>query len=187
MHRRHLTELLVRYAAAWPAEVSVSERFLAFIGEHDDCLHRSCVPGHITASAWILSPDGNSALLTHHKKLGRWLQLGGHVDGEVLVEQAALREAIEESGMTEFEFVRWGRGPLVPLDLDVHAIPARGREPLHEHWDVRFLLRAGPGQQIVRSDESNELRWVAAGELTQLTQEESVLRLARKARAIGAH
>lgn len=181
MHRQHLVNMLARYADRWPGESALTDRFLAFVSEHEDCLLRACVPGHITASAWILSPSGDSALMTHHKKLGRWLQLGGHVDGESQVELACLREAQEESGMQAFTFVPWFGEDLVPLDLDVHKIPARKSEPLHEHWDVRFLLRAEPGQELVLSDESNQLQWVPAGSLVAFTDEESVLRLHRKA------
>ncbi len=184
MHRRHLTILLERYAAAWPGEAAVAVRFQQFVGSHADCLLRSCAPGHITASAWILSPDGQHALLTHHKKLGRWLQLGGHVDGESRIELAALREAQEESGMQRFSFVAWTED-LVPLDLDVHPIPARREQPAHEHWDVRFLLRTEPGQQLQLSAESNDLRWFAPDELHAVTGEESVRRLWRKAAAVA--
>lgn len=181
MHRQPLIELLTRYAAAWPAEAPLAERFLAFVREHADCLLRSCAPGHITASAWIVDATHQHALLTHHRKLGRWLQLGGHVDGESNVERAAVREAQEESGMHTFTLPRWDpHGALLPLDLDVHRIPARKQEPAHDHWDVRFWLVAAPGQAIVRSDESNDLRWFAAGELRAATGEDSVLRLARK-------
>ncbi len=181
MHRRHLNTLLERYATAWPGEADIVNRFRAFVATHDDCLLRSCVPGHITASAWILSPDRRSALLTHHKKLGRWLQLGGHVDGEAVIEASALREAREESGMAHFEFEPWAGDVLVPLDLDVHSIPARRTEPEHDHWDVRFLLRAMPGQELVLSEEGTDLRWFSLAEIPTVTDEESVLRLLRKA------
>ena len=184
MHRQALHDLLGHYQAAWPAERAIAQRFVAFTAAHDDCLLRTCVPGHITASAWIVSADGDRALLTHHKKLGRWLQLGGHVDGEPCVESAALREAQEESGMTDFVFERWRGAELVPLDLDVHPIPARGSEPRHEHWDVRFLLRAGRGQALALSDESTDLRWFGSAELAMVTDEESVLRLQRKAQSL---
>jgi len=175
-----LNELLDRYVAAWPAEAATAARFAAFAAAHEDCLVRTCPPGHITASAWIVSPDGERALLTHHRKLGRWLQLGGHVDGEPRIEHAALREAEEESGLRGFTFVEWLPHGLTPLDLDVHPIPARRDEPEHLHWDVRFLLRAPSGQALVLSDESNDLRWFTAAELRAATDEESVLRLARK-------
>ncbi|MCK5944353.1 MAG: NUDIX hydrolase [Planctomycetes bacterium] len=181
MTRAPLLELLQRYGARWPDEHGLVARFVAFATGHDDCLVRACVPGHITSSAWILSPDGEQVLLTHHKKLGKWLQLGGHVDGEAHVERACLREAQEESGMQRFTFVPWAGADLVPLDLDVHPIPARASEPEHLHWDVRFLLQAEPSQQLVISAESNRLEWVPAARLEQFTGEESVLRLHRKA------
>jgi 8-oxo-dGTP pyrophosphatase MutT (NUDIX family) len=110
------------------------------------------------------------------------LQLGGHVDGEAQVERAALREAQEESGMQHFRLIP-PEPAVLPLDLDVHAIPPHGREPGHLHWDVRFLLQAEPGQALRASEESLDLRWIAAGELPRFTQEESVLRLQRKATA----
>ena len=182
MHRRHLIELLERYAAANPGEAALAARFVAFARAHDDCLLRTCVPGHITASAWIVDATGERALLTHHRKLGRWLQLGGHVDGESAIEQGALREAREESGMAAFTFVAAPKATaLVPLDLDVHTIPARKGEPEHLHWDVRFLLQAGGDQPLQLSQESNDLRWFAATDLAAVTSEDSVLRLAHKA------
>lgn len=174
-----LHELFDRFAEREPAAAGLAQRFRRFVREHDDCLLRSCVPGHITASAWILSADGTQCLLTHHRKLDRWLQLGGHVDGEPRVERAALREAQEESGMAQFELLA-PEGVLQPLDLDVHPIPARGAEPRHHHWDVRFLLRALPGQELVLSAESKALRWIDRGAVAALTAEESVLRLERR-------
>lgn len=180
MQRRELSLLLERYRAAHPEEDGVVRRFLAFAGEHEDCLLRTCLPGHFTASAWILSPDGRRCLLTRHRKLGKWLQLGGHVDGEERLELAALREAREESGLEQLALLP-ADAPPVPLDLDVHPIPARGQEPEHLHWDVRFLLRAGPGQELRISGESDELHWVPTERLGDYTQEDSVLRLQRRA------
>ena len=157
------------------------QRFRCFIETHPDCLSRGCVAGHITASAWIVDAAGQAVLLTHHKKLNKWLQLGGHVDDDIGVEGACLREAQEESGMSQFCFVRWRAGPLTPLDLDVHEIPARGAAPAHQHWDVRFLLRAEAGQKLAISDESNLLEWAPSAALLDYTSEESVLRMHRKA------
>lgn len=119
-------------------------------------------------------------------QLGRWLQLGGHADGQTSVEEVALREAREESGMTDFELVTIG-GALVPIDVDVHEIPARydaaGRllEDAHEHHDLRFLLVARREQPIRVSDESHEVAWFTCEEVERLTDEASVLRMLYKA------
>lgn len=181
MHRRHLLEILDRYAKAYPAEGEVAGRIRRFVEGHPDCFERSCLEGHITASAWIVSADRREALLTHHGKLDRWLQLGGHSDGDPDPFAVALREAREESGMDEFREPSGTEVPL-PLDVDIHRIPARGDEPEHDHLDLRYLLIAGEGQPIVLSEESKDLRWVARDKVASLTDEESVLRLERKAR-----
>ena len=136
--------------------------------------------GHITGSAWVVSADHSRVLLTHHAKLGRWLQLGGHAEGEVDPLAVAQREACEESGMHGFREPSQQTVPL-PLDLDVHRIPARGDEASHLHFDVRYLLVAPRGQTETATSESRELRWVGVDEIEVLSDEESLLRMARKA------
>ena len=186
MHRRPLLDMLARYRAAFPAEIDVINRMCALVESHADCFERACRPGHVTGAAWILSADRRRSLLTHHRKLDRWLQMGGHADGQWHIDEVALREAREESGMAGFDFVPID-GALMPLDVDVHQIPARfdesGRliEDAHEHHDVRFLLIARAHQEFCCSDESHEVGWFTPDEIEQLTDEESVLRMLRKA------
>jgi 8-oxo-dGTP pyrophosphatase MutT (NUDIX family) len=184
MHRRLLLELLERHADRRPEDRAVVDRVSAFVRAHPDCFLRSCPPGHITGSAWILSPDHRHVLLTHHRKLGRWLQLGGHSDGEGDPRQVALREAQEESGLADFRFLPNVEDPL-PLDLDVHLIPAHGGEPAHLHLDVRFLLVAAAGQELRVSEESKDLCWFERARLEEFVDEESLLRLERRAREIA--
>jgi 8-oxo-dGTP pyrophosphatase MutT (NUDIX family) len=180
MHRRSLLDLLERYADGYPEELSCVSDLRDFVAQHPDCFERSCEPGHVTASSWIVSHDHRDFLLTHHRKLGRWLQLGGHADGDSDVQQVALREAREESGMEHFECVPDSSGmPL--LDLDIHRIPARPGEPAHHHFDVRFLLVAKPDQPLRISHESNDLQWFSQGRVAEFASEESLARLARKA------
>lgn len=181
MHREPLLRQLEVYGRAFPRERAIVEQFASFVEGHTDCLLRSCRPGHVTGAAWILSDDRRHFLLTHHRKLDRWLQLGGHADGEAEVHKVALREAREESGMQGFRFA--GADPR-PFDLDVHAIPATATEPAHLHFDVRFLLIAAPDQELQVSDESYDVRWFPVRELERVVSDESVLRMGRKAAAL---
>jgi len=181
--------MLAHYRDAFPDEAPVVDRICALVHDHADCFLRTCRPGHITAAAWILSADRNRALLTHHRKLDRWLQLGGHADGQWHVEEVALREAREESGFTRFEFVPIN-GVVMPFDIDVHEIPARYDptgtliEDAHEHHDIRFLLIARDETAIRVSDESHDVRWCTPTEVRELSSEESLLRMLEKALSI---
>jgi 8-oxo-dGTP pyrophosphatase MutT (NUDIX family) len=181
VHREPLLRLLEAYLARYPEDRLRSDGVRQFVHDHPDCFERTCREGHVTGSAWILSPDHRHALLTHHRKLGRWLQLGGHADGDPDPLRVALREAREESGLEHFTTLE--HEPL-PIDVDVHPIPAHGDEPAHFHHDIRYLLIAAPGQTIRPSDESHALRWVARDRLNELVSEESILRLERRARAL---
>ena len=183
MHRRHLLDQIQQYGERHPSERECAKRLGDFVETHPQCFLRSCEPGHVTASAWIVSPDHRSFLLAHHKKLGRWLQVGGHVDGEPEVYRAALREAREESGLWHLEFHDMARG-IRPIDLDIHEIPANGEEPAHLHYDVRFLLVASAGEEPRASDESHEVRWFPMAELERVATEESILRMGRKVREL---
>lgn len=188
MHRRPLLALLEDFRVRHPEDRARIDRVERFVRAHTDCFERSCVPGHVTASALIVSPERSHLLLTHHRKLGRWLQLGGHADGDPDVFAVALREAREESGLQRFATLPGDEGRM-PVDLDVHIIPARSGDPEHLHHDVRFLLLAEGAEQPQASDESHALRWVAWKELPELAPDESLLRLARRACArlgIGA-
>ena len=186
MHRKPLLEILDRYAVVHPGESLCVDQVRRLVESQSDCFERTCLPGHITASAWILSPDRKKILLTRHRKLNRWLQLGGHADGDSHVLRVALREAREESGMTQFDVISGAPDPrvgdtILPLDLDVHRIPARGDEPEHAHHDVRYLFVARPGQPLAISDESIDLGWFDPAALEPLAPDESLRRLGRKA------
>lgn len=154
----------------------VQARMLSFIDEHPLDAHlRTQLVGHLTASALVIDATGERALLTHHRKLNRWLQLGGHCDGDANLAGAALREALEESGIAGLEI------DPEPVDLDIHSIPARKDEPEHLHLDTRFLVYAPAGAIEALSEESHALAWVSPAELEQLSADESVQRLFRLA------
>jgi 8-oxo-dGTP pyrophosphatase MutT (NUDIX family) len=180
VHRKPLLAQLESYLARHPSERIAVDHVTQFVRANPDCFERACVPGHITGSAWILSADRNHFLLTHHKKLGAWLQLGGHADGDPDPAAVALREAQEESGMSHFELAVLGP-ERAPFDVDVHVIPATAREPEHLHHDLRYLLVAGPGQELQLSSESHDLRWFPNARALEVLENESLLRMARKA------
>ncbi|MDZ7646212.1 MAG: NUDIX hydrolase [Cytophagales bacterium] len=94
------------------------------------------MPGHITGSAWIVDPSNTQALLVHHAKLNKWVQPGGHADGDENILQVALREAEEETGLKNFKVLS---DP--PFDVDIHLIPERADFPEHFHFDIRYLLK----------------------------------------------
>lgn len=156
-------------------EAAMLAEFFPFIAAHRDCLERTCLDGHLTASAWVVDAARSRVLLTHHRKLDRWLQLGGHADGDADLLAAALREVREESGLTR---VRAAGAEI--FDVDRHRIPARRAEPEHWHFDVRFLIEADAAEPLVLSDESHDLAWVPLAELGRYSDEESLARMARK-------
>ena len=170
----------------YPDEISMVKRIQYLVESSPDCFERTCRPGHVTASAWVVSSDRSHCLLVHHRKLDRWLQPGGHTDGQSEVEQVALREVEEETGLTHLQIVH-GQAELMPLDVDVHVIPERRDatgaliEDAHEHHDVRFLIEADLEEPLVLSEESHDVRWFTGEELLEVTDEESVLRMMRKA------
>jgi 8-oxo-dGTP pyrophosphatase MutT (NUDIX family) len=177
MSRARLLGELALYRPADARESDMVARLTAFVDRHQRCFERELAIGHVTASAWIVDESRTFALLTHHRKLGRWLQLGGHADGDDDVRRVAMREAREESGLTAIRFA----GTSI-YDVDVHAIPARPGEPAHEHYDIRFALIADCAAPLIVSDESHELAWLPIASLDTAGVDESVRRLARKTR-----
>jgi 8-oxo-dGTP pyrophosphatase MutT (NUDIX family) len=165
-------EVLRSYAPRSLDQEDERARLLGWIESYPEDAHlRSRLEGHLTAAALVLDETGERALLTHHRKLGKWLQLGGHCDGDANLPGVALRECIEECGIGGLVI------DPVPIDVDVHAIPARPGEPAHLHLDTRFVVWAPRGARFAVSEESIELAWVAPGELDELEVDDSVRRL----------
>ncbi len=183
MHRKLLLDLLERYLAAQLEDRVRVDHVRQFVRVHPDCFERGCSEGHITGSAWIVSADHREFLLTHHRKLARWLQLGGHADGDPDPLRVALCEARQESGLEQFEVVPTDGGPL-PLDVDVHLIPESGGEPAHLHHDIRYLLLASRGEPIRASDESHDVRWFPVEEADRVLSDPGLRRMARRARKL---
>lgn len=151
-------------------------RVLDLLDDHGaDLASRSTLPGHLTGSALVIDSSGASVILLLHSKLGRWLQPGGHADGDHELAGVALREATEETGIR-------GLKVLVPaVDLDIHEIPARGEDPAHLHLDLRFAVISPEGARPEGNEESRELRWVPVERVSELTDEPGIHRLLDRA------
>jgi len=173
--QQHWIALLDAYAQAFPDEIDVVGVFRELASTDANAARRERQAGHLTGSAWLVSADGERVLLTHHRKLDRWLQLGGHADGDADLARVALREAEEESGLPDLEVE-----PIV-FDLDRHRIPARGDEPEHWHYDVRFVVRARGSEAFVVGEESHALAWRDVAEIARDDAADvSLRRMARK-------
>src|SRR5271156_2285909 len=162
-------------------EEPVRDRMLVLLDGTPGCFERTSFPAHFTGSALVVNADGSRVLLHHHRKLDRWLQFGGHCDGDEDILRVARREALEESGI-EGLIVASAR----PFDIDIHEIPPHGDEPAHFHYDVRFMLIAPEAAAPAPSEESRELRWFTAAETAALALDESLQRMIRKWQSIVA-
>lgn len=175
MSAETLTNLLRVYLNTYPNEAHEVERYITFVERHSDCFERSQLAGHVTGSAWLVNTSGTHVLLTHHRKLNRWLQLGGHADGQTDVLEVALREAREESGIQQIIAL-----DAQLFDIDIHEIPARQNEPAHFHYDARFALQVSESDAFIVSDESHALAWIEISAMPQHTDDASMIRMAEK-------
>ena len=180
MHREPLLRNLRAYHPSDPFEQEMLQRIIAFVKAHENCFERSLLIGHITASALIVNRQRTHTLMTHHHKLEKWLQLGGHSDGDPDPLNVALREAEEESGIPG----------IIPLskeifDVDVHPIPARKNVPEHFHYDIRYLFEADDTHSLTITPESKDLAWIPLNDIEQFSTEESILRMVRKLTAVN--
>lgn len=152
------------------------EKIVAFVERNfQRWWQRSTLDGHITASAWVVNLSNTHALLLHHAKLNLWVQPGGHLDDtDASPESGALREATEETALSSLQLVEKNI-----FDVDVHAIPARGADPAHLHYDLRYLIISSDSAVTI-SEESLGARWIALKQLAQSPFERSISRMAEK-------
>jgi len=186
MRLDELREQLGEYRPANGTEAAFVQRMVELTRAQQAWERSHFAPGHFTASAFVLSPDRRELVLIHHKKLGIWVQPGGHVessDADLL--GSARREVLEEVGLSELEPLMVPNARSLLFDVDIHLIPARKSDPAHEHFDVRFAFVAKT-RALVHSEEVADLRWVALSDVETMGTDESVLRAVAKLRALGA-
>ncbi len=175
MHRNNLLQLLDDYSARFPEEAAKVERLREFVLSNSHCFDRELAEGHLTGSAWLVDLSGSKVLLTHHKKLKFWIQLGGHADGCFDILAVSLSEAKEESGISAINVVSDKI-----FDIDIHTIPAYKNVPEHFHYDITFALQVADSEEYIVSEESFDLAWVDINEVEKYSTSESMLRLADK-------
>ncbi|MFD9562699.1 NUDIX hydrolase [Streptomyces sp. NPDC059994] len=169
-----LHEDAVLVLKAYEDQPELRRTYLEHLSAHPDGMWKACEAGHLTASALVIAPERGQVLLTLHRKLNMWLQMGGHCEPEdVSLTAAALREATEESGVSGLTLLPGG-----PVRLDRHPIPS----PCNWHLDVQYAALALPGAVEAISDESLDLRWFAYDEVAEVA-DDSVVRLMKAARA----
>ena len=172
--RQDFLDELRQYQPWDEVEGGMLEQLRQFVLTEPDCYLRTCVPGHLTASAWVTTPGSTHVLLLHHQKLDKWLQPGGHADGEQDLVKVAATELLEEAGVTVPSSAR----PI--FDIDIHPIPARGLDPLHMHYDIRFHWEVPLEIALQKNHESKELTWVQMRDVANLNNSPSVMRMVLK-------
>jgi len=175
MHRKILLDLLEKHSPIDENELKMKNETIEFVKTNEDCFNRELLIGHVTGSAWIINDARTHVLMTHHRKLNRWFQPGGHCDGEPDLLNVALKEANEETGLKNLKVVD---GEV--YDVDVHLIPERKGIPAHYHYDIRFLIEGDMNEQLIITEESNDLSWVSLEKIAEHNDSESIMRMVRK-------
>lgn len=175
-NRQSLIKSIQAYKAFDENEALYIPEFLNLLKE-ENCYQRSNLHGHITASVWVTNKSKDQVLLLHHKKLDKWLQPGGHADGNENLIAVAMKELEEETGLSNVSLQSHKI-----FDLDIHTIPERKGVPIHKHYDVRFLVVADVSEKLLQNHESTALRWF---HLDKVPKEESMQRMVDKLKKLG--
>ncbi len=175
MTKSQLTAAIQNYNSSYSEEMNFKPSFLELLLEKD-CFLRSRLEGHFTASCWVTDANIENVLLLHHKKLGKWLQPGGHTDGDENLIQVATKELEEETGLKDFRLHQTDI-----FDMDIHLIPKKKNIPEHYHYDIRFHFIANKPNEIQKNHESLSLKWVKIEGVSELCgDEKSIMRMVEK-------
>lgn len=179
MHRNELLALLNNYQTRSNQEAGYISRTRAFVQQQPDCFNSMLSPGHVTGSAWVVSPSREKALLMHHRKHDQWFQPGGHADGDHDIIRVALRETHEETGLSP-DVIHLVSDQI--FDIDIHTIPASHRGPRHTHYDIRFLIEIDDSIPVPGNDESHNIIWVPLYQVSRYNNNMSTYRMVEKTR-----
>ena len=175
MSTKRLLSLLELYHKRYQTETEV-KKLITTLRNDRYCFQRTNYSGHFTASAWILNEGRDKALMTHHKKLNMWLQLGGHADGNTDLLNVARREVFEESGIEKIQLLNDGI-----FDVDIHLVPKFKDQPSHKHFDIRFIFEANENnEEISFNHESYNVLWIKLDEIKNYNSEISIRRMIEK-------
>lgn len=181
MHRKQLLDLLAHYTTPFMEEAAMAERTRHFVEQHVNCFDRGLMPGHVSGSAWVVNPSRTHALLLLHRKLGLWLQPGGHADGDPDMLRVVLKETSEETGVALDDIKLISESI---FDIDVHTVHASVHDPRHIHFDVRFLVEIDDQIHLPGNDESHQIGWVPLHQISRLNNMLSLHRLVQKTRRL---
>jgi 8-oxo-dGTP pyrophosphatase MutT (NUDIX family) len=175
-----MKEILNKYIPHTKEEIIFKNKMLELLKNKQNlAFKRENIEAHFTASAWIIKPELNEVILLHHKKLNKWLQPGGHADGETDLEKVARKEAKEETGLVNLQLISNSL-----FDIDIHLIPENKGIPEHYHYDVRFAYFCTENEKTQINSESNDFKWVDINKVEQHTQEPSIIRMVEKSKTL---
>lgn len=180
MNKQPILDLLQNYQTTFKEETEFQKQMIDFLTQNDDFALRSNLIGQLTGSAWIVNKEHTKVLLIHHKKLNKWLQIGGHIeDTDQNIEETVLREIEEESGISNVKLLSSSSNLI--YDIDIHTIPQKNDIAEHLHFDIRMLVEADENEALIpQNEEILAIKWYALNEIEDLTQNNSIKRMIDK-------
>lgn len=167
MEKHPLLDLLQDYKTSFSEEIEFQKQIIEFLEQNDDFALRSNLTGQITGSAWIVNKEHTKVLLIHHKKIGKWLQIGGHIeDTDQTIEETILREVKEESGLKGLKLLSSSI-----YDIDIHTISQKKEIAEHLHFDIRLIVEADENETLTpQDDEILDIKWCSINEVQNLAE-----------------
>jgi len=179
MNKKEFAHQLQNYQTSFSEESGFIPQFLDLL-KQENCYLRKNTNRHFTSSAWLLNADLTKVVLIHHKKLNKWLQPGGHADGNENLVEVAMKEVREETGIHSFIEMK-----KEIFDLDIHLIPEYRDVKEHYHYDARFVFRVSEETKLIRNQETNDVCWTNLSEIKKLTSNNnSILRMVEKTKTL---